>query len=131
MSAYYPVCGSPTTDVNKLLAGWASAYSDLKTAHEVTGRPVMFTEIGYVPIAHSCITPWSGKSWSKDKVNRTAQRANYEAAFRRWWSVPWFKGFHWWTVANQGVSPGKIGHEPLSGAWDRIKHWYALKPAGI
>lgn len=124
ISAYFPVCTKPTTNVESLKAQWlSSAVGRMRDVSSKLGRPVIFTEIGYRPSRDACLEPWN-TSWVR-RTNTLAQTSLYDAAFRVWWDVPsWFKGMHWWAISPRGLIKAPSNHSPLQGAWRSINYWY-------
>lgn len=140
ISAYFPLTDKDGYSTADLVAGWRGSFYGGRTRNwfeEISEfqrgikRPVMFGEIGYRSIAGSAKAPYDialAGSYSP-----TAQAQAYEAAFRVWYRVPWFKGFHWWYVPTfprtGGSGSGLSGadHSPEAAARGVIRRWYGRR----
>lgn len=128
ISAYYPLIGgllpaAPTID--ELMAGWTPWFQQIEALHQRFGRDVMFGEIGYRPLVESPLRPWDVLLTGSRSAK--AQATAYEAAFRVWQNVSWFRGFVWWRVPADVNSIGKsVGddHQPLAPARAVLRRWY-------
>lgn len=73
VQAYFPLCDSADPDVDTLRAGWKSAIADLRAVHERTGKPVVFTEIGYTCSLAAARHPWEyGEAPAADRARAEA-----------------------------------------------------------
>jgi hypothetical protein len=63
VQAYFPLVdeGAAEPDDAALEAGWERALTGLKELHERTGKPVVFTELGYDSVADVAVQPWVGR----------------------------------------------------------------------
>jgi hypothetical protein len=130
ISAYYPLADHPSASVAQLVAGWRRWYAQIDRMRQLTGKPVMFGEIGYRTVTTAAVEPWviTGAPFSA-----AAQRNAYEAALRVWYRVPWFAGFEWWYLPPQrALVAGFTGadHRPAPGTLQLLSRWYA-QPRGI
>jgi hypothetical protein len=131
ISAYFSLTRDGSYGVGDLVDGWRSPlfgpqspFDQIEEVSREHGRDVIFGEIGYVPDARTAAVPW--ETMVVDPEPRF-QRVAYEAAFRVWWAVPWFKGFHWWYV-NPTPSllrgTNSSNHQPRGGARCALRRWY-------
>lgn len=135
VSAYYPLTQQPDPTVDDLVAGWREYvhvdgvvrrwFDELDFVRRRTGRPVVFGEIGYRTVRGTARAPWDTSAG--DGASTQAQADAYEAAFRVWYRVPWFRGFAWWYVAPQDALvrglPG-ADHRPAAPARAVLRRWY-------
>ncbi len=135
ISAYFPLDRSPLPRVGDLVAGWrqyrgqGSRVMDwvdrVRQLHERYRKQVIFGEIGYRAISTAAAEPWNiGASGAPS--TRTQANA-YEAAFRVWYRVPWFRGFNWWYVPPQpALVKGLQGsdHRPSAAALRVLRRWH-------
>jgi hypothetical protein len=135
ISAYYPLAAAPGTGADELASAWSQLtdqygiddrwYPDIDTLRQRWNRPVMFGEIGYQQVPKAAVEPWNTTLTGTDTK---IQDAAYEAAFRVWYRVPWFRGMHWWYVApDPGLVDGRAGadHQPGGAALRTLRTWYA------
>lgn len=63
VQAYFPLAPAATppsrVSSEQLLAGWAEVLPALQAVHRQTGKPVIFTELGYTDTAQAAATPWA------------------------------------------------------------------------
>jgi len=139
VQAYFPLAESSVASrsVEELRTGWTTHKAALQHVAERTGKPVLFTEIGYRSVPYAAAEPWKwperGETTSADT---TLQQQLYTAFFESFWAEDWFAGaLVWkWTIRPEGrrrrwtrregtaigFSPeGKPAEEVLAG-------WYKL-----
>jgi hypothetical protein len=94
VQAYYPlpVTGPPT--LAAIRAAWKPALGRLDALAARTGKPIVFTEVGYRSLTGSLAEPWL---WSTDGTTDLAlQRDAYAAMFESVWERAWFGGAFVW-----------------------------------
>lgn len=111
IDAYMPLSsatGNPS--IAKLTDAWRGRgyMGRIERLHRRYGKPVLFTEIGYQSRGGTAARPWGGASGG---ISQEPQRRAYEAAFRAWWRVPWFKGFLWWGWPVGGYNVADESHD--------------------
>jgi hypothetical protein len=136
ISAYHPLTHSLHYSVASLVHGWRSYFRrspsypanwrmSIQTLHRRFRKPVMFGEIGYRAIEGSAVHPWDISV--SGAPSPEAQKKAYEAAFRVWYRIPWFRGFHWWYVSPQPKLvdgfPG-ADHRPTRATLRLVGRWY-------
>jgi hypothetical protein len=135
ISAYYPLSRTSSPSVADIVAGWRHYRGDrpqpvdwvaqVRQLHNRYRKRVVFSEIGYRTVSRATAEPWNIGSLGS-RSPRTQANA-YEAAFRVWYRVPWFRGFDWWYVSPQPAlvrdMPGS-DHRPSSAALRVLKRWY-------
>ena len=73
---------------------WRPIRDRIEAVSRASGRPVLFTEIGYPSRDRGTQRPWS---WREEGLVDSALQADaYTAAFQAFWSQPWFAGMYWW-----------------------------------
>lgn len=97
VQGYYPlpVEGEPSTA--ELVRAWRPHLAELEALSRATGKPVLFTELGYRSAAGATARPWiwpeHGQGESPDP---DLQARAYEAFFRAFWHRPWVAGVYIW-----------------------------------
>ena len=111
VQAYFPLSESADPDETELEAGWSGVLTRLRALHEQTGKPVVFTELGYHASPHVASRPWSDRGAAPSDA--PAARALQERCLRVGLEVlareeRWLRGaFLWkWFVGE----PGRNGH---------------------
>lgn len=94
VDAYMPLhTESDHPSVEELAAAWGTYRDRLAALRERVGKPVLFTELGYESRVGTTLRPYG---LDTGEVSQEAQDRAYEAAFRVWSEVEWFRGIYWW-----------------------------------
>ena len=59
VEAYFPLCESDDPDEVALRAGWKRVFESLERVHTKTGKPIVFTELGYNRSIDAARKPWA------------------------------------------------------------------------
>jgi len=59
IQAYFPLSGAEDPSADELRAAWSPILADLRALHERTGKPVVFTELGYNRSLAAAREPWA------------------------------------------------------------------------
>lgn len=94
VQAYFPLSEKSDPPLEELLAGWSKPINRLERVAGKTGRPIVFTEVGYKSADRASVEPWKWET--SDRVNPEQQARCYEAMFRAAWGKPWLKGVYVW-----------------------------------
>ncbi len=94
VDAYFPLTNKTNPTLTELVEGWKEWKQGLEELHDLTGKPIIFTEIGYRSINGCNMDPWNWQR--KGIVDLQEQRDCYEAVFEIFWDIEWFKGIYWW-----------------------------------
>lgn len=114
VDAYMPlVHDDPDPSVATIVRGWQRWKTRLRRLHDRTGKPVLFTELGYPSRLGAAEHP---SQEGTGAISQAAQARAYEAAFRAWDGTPWFRGIWWWDWPADGGDPvADAGGYPLNG----------------
>lgn len=95
VDAYMPLApgGPPDPDVAALVTAWQGHVARLEALAARTGRPVVFTELGYESRSGSTRAPAQPAAGA---VDEGLQARAYEAVYRVFAGRPWFRGVFWW-----------------------------------
>ena len=77
VEAYFPLSDKADPSAEELAAGWRARIAELKQVHERTGKPIVFTELGYTVSLAAAKEPWA------DARVQSEQRAQAEALQQR------------------------------------------------
>jgi len=154
IQAYFPLTEEKNPSLDELVSGWQPHLQSIRALQERTGKPIVFTEIGYRNTAGNAIEPWV---WPKrPRVRRGpdgkrryiherhpdldpgAQARAFQAVFTVFWNEPWFKGLYVWKWFPDLTDPDSERarirleresftpqHQP---AMDVIERYYAADP---
>ena len=97
VQAYFPLSDEPDPSLEVLRTRWREHRATLQQVHRRTGKPVLFTEIGYRSAASAAEAPWR---WpEEDRSARAApalQARCYRAFLSTMAATPWFAGAILW-----------------------------------
>jgi len=95
VNAYFPLSQAARPSVTELVDAWQPIRARLAALAERSGRPVVFTEIGYHPAEGALSEPWQWEVGAAALAPENQANA-YEAALRVFLGEPWFGGLFWW-----------------------------------
>jgi hypothetical protein len=105
VNAYFPLSEEGTPDPEQLRRQWQPTVEALRDFSNKTGRPIIFTEFGYLSV-DGC----AGKTWELEKrlpelqANEQAQAQALDALFSTFWPEEfWAGGFLWKWYPNKGA----------------------------
>ena len=106
IDGYFPL------DYHQPEASWDSLATQLEAFHEASGRPIVFTELGYRSIADNLQQPWISNT--ADSVDLPAQTRAYKAFFETCWHRRWLSGvFIWkWFCHDEHINGENNGFTP-------------------
>ncbi len=95
----------------------------LEAMHRRYGKPLLFTEVGYPPLATAAAEPWKETNAAFDEQ---LQEQCYRTVFEAFSDKPWFAGMYWWKWPSHGQgSAFSPSHNPIGKpALDVLRSWY-------
>lgn len=104
VDAYMPLAAGqdPNPPVQQLVTAWEPYVRQLDELRRAYRRPVLFTELGYQSRLGTARRP--AEVGGSGQVSQSAQARAYEAAFRVWSKVGWFRGIWWWEWSAEGLN---------------------------
>lgn len=140
VQGYYPLAtegpddpsAEPLPTVEDLVAAWEPHAGRLEALARRHGKPVLFTEIGYVSRPGATEEPWVWPDHRDRQPSSAAglelQARAYEAFFRTFWHRPWVAGAYFWKW-YPGLDPGRtvgVGYSPQGKPAEAVlRRWYA------
>ena len=129
VSAYFPLDDAADPSVDQLVSDWsnshASAYSgrnwvgDLTHLANITGKPILFGEAGYMSTQYAARQPFLNAFYSSDPQ---LQANLYQALLQTFSSYSWWMGVSWWEWSD---NPNDSGRTPLGQpAESLLAKWY-------
>jgi len=112
VSAYFPVAVRTNPTRVDLLAGWQVWRERMARLHQRTGKPVLFTEIGYRSVDGAGMRPYVHDS---DPAEDAGEQADlYWAALHATRDDSWLSGMYWWDWRVDGSGgPGNRDYTPF------------------
>jgi hypothetical protein len=94
VQAYYPLGDALHPSPQQIRAAWRPFVTELESVSRSTGKPIVFSEVGYKSMAGTLSEPWV---WDVDgEVDFELQRDAYRILFETFWQRPWFGGTFIW-----------------------------------
>jgi hypothetical protein len=107
LSGYFPLVEGATPDVDSLKKAWEPIAGTLHDFSRRHGKPVLFTEYGYLSVDGAGWRNWElEKNIESRAINEQAQANAYEAFFQTFHNQPWWAGGFLWKWF-----PNMRGHE--------------------
>lgn len=129
IQAYFPLTDKPRPTVDELVAGWQRHLQAIEAVARQSGKPVLFTEVGYRNTADAAIDPWRWPTRAERFVGRgdpDTQARCYEAFFRTFWHRPWVAGAYFWKWYPGATRVTGIDFSPQGGPAEAVlARWYA------
>jgi hypothetical protein len=94
VSAYFPLVDDPLPEREELVAAWKPIVDRLEALSIETGKPVLFTELGYRSAERAAWRQWELPR--EAALSLAAQQNAYEAFFEAVWPRPWLAGVYPW-----------------------------------
>ena len=103
IDTYFPLVDSKTPTIKELKKAWQPILKKLRKFHQKTGKPIVFTEYGYMSIDGCAHKNWEIESKRTEvPLNQQAQANAIEALFEVFWQEEWWGGgFLWKWYGNQ------------------------------
>ncbi len=98
VQAYFPLSRTDTAPgVARLAEAWQPHLKALEQTARQTGKPILFTEIGYRSVPYAAREPWRWPERGETVAIDTVMQAQlYEAFFETVWPQPWLAGAAFW-----------------------------------
>lgn len=118
ISAYMSLSEEPNPSVDELTRAWRNRhFPGINRLRRREQMPVLFTEIGYGSGKYTARTPWASVTGS---YSQEPQRRAYEAFYRVWSEVPWFRGVYWWRWSPGSYDPHDRSHSPRGKSAEQV-----------
>lgn len=138
IQGYFPLGDREPLTKNELIAAWQPHINAMATLAEKTGKPIVFTEIGYKNSVHTTKEPWLWPERRRYRdpnekphpdLNYAYQKVAFEAFFEALWDRDWFLGAYIWKWRpfrdGQSHNEKRIRFSPQNApALDVISEWY-------
>jgi hypothetical protein len=131
VQAYFPLAKETNPSLDALRARWREHRATLEQVHEQTGRPVLFTEIGYRSAPSAAETPWR---WPEEddgavRPDSTLQARCYRAFLSTMRDTPWFAGAIIWKWHPAHDDPRPTAFTPQDKPAEAVlRRWFSGRP---
>ncbi len=128
VNAFFPLSDVPDPSAETLRANAEAVAGELALLHQRTGKPVLFTEVGFKSTRGTSMRPWLWPRRFEPEIDLEAQSRCYEAVLQVFWSKPWFSGMYWWKwfsdldrggASHPGFTPRRKPAESVLAEWYR------------
>lgn len=127
INAFFPLADQASTSLDALRSSAARTAGQIELLHQRTGRPVLFTEVGYKSARDAAVRPWAWQRSHGEAADPELQSRCYQAVLETFWARPWFSGMYWWnwlTDLDLG-GPGHTGFTPRGKPAELVlTDWY-------
>ncbi len=132
ISAYFPLSNKTQPSVQELNKAWKSVRNKIRRYSLKNGKPVLFTEFGYLSTDEASNKHWIiEENFDKYNVNESAQYNAYESLFSQFNEQAYWKGGFIWKWYTQGFPRPDNFDKDYSPqgkkALECIKKWYNAK----
>lgn len=106
VQAYFPLADDEFPDASTIARAWEPHRQAIHSLSRSTGKPVVFTEIGYRSASFPTLEPWTWPSRNDPPPPPRAleaQAAAYDAFFQTFWDEPWVRGAYIWKWYPDGM----------------------------
>lgn len=128
VDCYYPLTENPNADKAELKAGFNKILTKLEKVQKQSGKPLIFTEIGFKSVQ----TPWLSPHAPSDNSPYFGahQKLCYEVVLESIHDQPWIGGIFWWKfpsyleyrgIENDDFNPNRKPAERV------VKQWFGRK----
>lgn len=125
LNCYYPLSDSAQATADDLRRGAERVAARVEAVAARFGKPVLFTEVGFVSSPAPWIRPHTENRRSQPDMK--GQALAYRVMFETMWDRSWFYGFYWWkwpSVPSRG-GEGHVGFTPNGKpAAEVVAEWY-------
>lgn len=133
VQGYFELSKADDPSLAMLREGWKPYKETMRRLSERTGRPVLFTEIGYRNVPFAAAQPWR---WpARDDANTVQpddalQARLYQAFFESLWHEPWFAGAILWKWHPDAGERRRLDFSPQNKPAEQvIARWFSRQAA--
>jgi hypothetical protein len=126
VQAYFPLTDAEAPSLATLRDGWQPHRADLARVHERTGRPILFTEVGYRSAATAANSPWTWPERDGETTPNYALQARcYKAFLSTVGRAPWMKGGIIWKWHPPSEVERRTGFTPQDKPAEAVlRRWF-------
>lgn len=85
INAYFPISSDQNPDVKSIKKGWSKWINKIRVLKTKTGKPIVFTELGYRATSYCCKSPWdySDDTEKKESCQEMAYKTFFDHIFAK------------------------------------------------
>jgi hypothetical protein len=131
VNSFFPLSEEAAPDLQTLRKGARQVADKVELVHQATGKPVIFTEVGFKSVRGSTVRPWEWTRRFEPAIDLRIQARAYEAVLEVLWERPWFYGMYWWKwhsdMSQGGAKDGSFTPRGKP-AEHTLSDWYQHTP---
>ncbi len=136
IQAYFEISKEDNPSLAMLHDGWKTPKETMQRLSEQTGRPILFTEIGYRNVPFAAAQPWrwpSRQDVDNVEADDALQVRLYQAFFESLWHEPWFEGAILWKwKPDAGRRRNYLDFSPQNKPAEQvIAQWFSQNRSGL
>ena len=130
INAFFPLSDVPQPNLASLRRNAEKVAGEIALLHQTSGKPVIFTEVGFKSISGASVRPWEWPRRFEPSVSLEEQAGCYQAILETFWDKPWFYGMYWWKWFSDLNHGGALhpGFTPRGKPAERILSTWFRKP---
>ena len=127
MTTYYKLSNDPNPAPASLAEAWKPIKRGLLRWQEESGKPLLFTEVGWCSQEGASIEPWNYYYRQTATPEGLKEQANcYRAFMQTWTDVPEVAGTIWWEWTNTAGGTDDFNYIPKGKPAERVlRDWFA------
>ena len=103
IQAYFPLSDKKTPNLKDLKRSWENHIQEIEKLVRKTGKPVLFTEIGYCNTVDAAKEPWVWPNERKEiALSEEIQAMCYQSFFETAYQKDWLAGVYFWKWYPEG-----------------------------
>ena len=129
VNAYFPLTNESTPGIRSLKKNWQAPLAKIKALQRKMGKPVIFTEFGYLSVDGCAYKHWELEPKMREmEVNEQAQANAIQALFEVFWEEDWWAGgflWKWFPNPDSHHKPYDWSYSPQEKqSADVVRNWY-------
>ncbi len=128
MNSYWKLGPDENVTVDQIKARWREIQANVLPFVKKSGKPLLFTEIGWCSLANAAKEPWDYTK-TEVPVDDGLQKRLYEGFFQCWYGNPNLGGFGVWEWTPGDGGPKDRGYTPENKPAEQVLKDYLAKPA--
>lgn len=127
VQAYFPLADGPNPTLDTMRSRWRTHRAELARVHRRTGKPILFTEIGYRSARTTAEAPWRWPERGSESVpaDSTLQARCYRAFFSTMGTASWFAGGIIWKWHPEHDRQSSTAFTPQGKPAERVlRRWF-------
>jgi hypothetical protein len=127
MNSYWKLGKGPSVTVSEINAKWKDIQQDLIKFKRKTGKPLLFTEVGWCSLDNAAHEPWD-YTRTTEALNLDLQKRLWQGFFESWHGNAELGGFMIWEWPPENGGPNDKGYIPKGKPAEQVIRQWLAKP---